>query len=39
MISPFAPHISEQLWEMLNNKEYVFNAKWPGICRGVNNKF
>lgn len=29
MISPFAPHICEQLWEMLSNEGYIFNAKWP----------
>ena len=29
MISPFAPHLSEELWEKLGYSTSVFNEKWP----------
>ena len=29
LLSPFAPHIAEELWEMLGHKETVFSAGWP----------
>lgn len=29
LLSPFAPHISEELWEKLGNKKSIFLAKWP----------
>jgi leucyl-tRNA synthetase len=29
LISPFAPHFSEELWESLGNKESIANASWP----------
>ncbi len=29
MISPFAPHLAEEMWELLGYKESVFNACWP----------
>lgn len=29
LLSPFAPHISEELWEKLGNKESIQNVKWP----------
>jgi leucyl-tRNA synthetase len=29
LISPFAPHFSEELWEALGNKGFVANASWP----------
>ncbi len=29
MLSPIAPHFSEELWELLGNKEGIFKAKWP----------
>ncbi len=29
LLSPFAPHLSEELWEISNNKKSVFNEKWP----------
>lgn len=28
-IAPFAPHLGEELWEMLGHKESVFQAEWP----------
>ncbi len=30
-LSPFAPHISEELWEILGNKESVTKASFPNI--------
>ncbi len=29
LLSPFAPHIAEELWEKLGNKESIFKEKWP----------
>lgn len=29
ILSPFAPHLSEELWERLGNKESIFKASWP----------
>jgi len=29
ILSPFAPHIVEELWGELGNKESVFKQKWP----------
>ena len=29
MLCPFAPHICEEIWEMLGNKELCSLAQWP----------
>ena len=29
MISPFAPHIAEEMWEKLGNSEMVSKSSWP----------
>ena len=29
LLAPFAPHLSEELWERLGNNTSVFEAKWP----------
>ncbi len=29
LLSPFAPHIVEELWELLGNSESIFKSKWP----------
>jgi len=29
MLSPFAPHIAEEIWEKLGHKEMVSLSKWP----------
>jgi len=29
LLSPFAPHISEELWQMLGNNESLTFSKWP----------
>lgn len=28
LLSPFAPHLSEELWQMIGHKESVFKNKW-----------
>jgi leucyl-tRNA synthetase len=29
LMSPFAPHLTEELWEQLGHTESVFDAGWP----------
>ncbi len=29
ILSPFAPHLSEELWEQMGNQGSVFDHKWP----------
>ena len=29
LLAPFAPHLSEELWEMLGHGESVFDQTWP----------
>ena len=29
IISPFAPHLAEELWEKLENKGSIFKSTWP----------
>jgi len=29
ILAPFAPHLSEELWEKLGNKNSIFKASWP----------
>ena len=29
MLAPFAPHVAEELWEMLGGRESVFRQPWP----------
>jgi leucyl-tRNA synthetase len=29
LLAPFAPHMAEELWQMLGNTESVFSAAWP----------
>lgn len=31
ILSPFAPHLSEELWERLGNKESIFLERWPSF--------
>ena len=31
MLSPFAPHIAEEMWEKLGHSEMVSQSKWPEI--------
>jgi leucyl-tRNA synthetase len=29
LLAPFMPHLAEELWEKLGNKESIFKASWP----------
>ncbi len=29
MLAPFAPHLSEELWQLLGGKECVYSQEWP----------
>jgi leucyl-tRNA synthetase len=29
MLSPFVPHFSDELWNKMGNKTYLFNEEWP----------
>ncbi len=29
MLAPYAPHIAEELWQVMGDKTSVFEAKWP----------
>jgi leucyl-tRNA synthetase len=29
MLAPIAPHFSEELWELLGNKDSILKASWP----------
>jgi leucyl-tRNA synthetase len=29
LLSPFAPHLTEELWHKLGNKSYILNEPWP----------
>ena len=29
ILSPFAPHITEELWDQLGHKDSIFKEKWP----------
>ena len=29
LLAPFAPHMAEEIWEELGNKDSVFRAGWP----------
>lgn len=31
IISPFAPHIAEELWSLLGNENSVFKDRWPNV--------
>ena len=35
MLSPFAPHIAEELWEKLGNSDLVSQSKWPSSSSDV----
>jgi leucyl-tRNA synthetase len=35
LLSPFAPHLSEELWEMLGNEDGVVAAGWPSFDEDV----
>ncbi len=35
LVSPFAPHIAEELWERLGHTESVFDAGWPAFDTAI----
>jgi len=35
LLSPFIPHIAEEMWEMLGNKPSVFKLEWPRYDEGL----
>src|SRR5207237_10443209 len=37
MISPFAPHTAEELWQMLGHAESLSRATWPAFDPAVAN--
>ncbi|MDO8603149.1 MAG: leucine--tRNA ligase [Candidatus Omnitrophota bacterium] len=38
LLAPFVPHIAEEMWEKLGNKESVFNAEWPECDKSALNQ-
>ncbi|MDH3657494.1 MAG: leucine--tRNA ligase [Nitrosopumilus sp.] len=39
MLSPFAPHIAEEMWEKLGNYEMVSKSRWPEVdTNGIDAK-
>jgi leucyl-tRNA synthetase len=35
MLSPFTPHLSEELWERMGHRDGVTKAGWPAFDEGV----
>ncbi|MFA5388462.1 MAG: leucine--tRNA ligase [Candidatus Omnitrophota bacterium] len=35
LLAPFVPHVAEEMWEKLGNKESIFKAKWPDYDRNA----
>jgi leucyl-tRNA synthetase len=35
LLSPFAPHLAQELWETLGHDEYVADQLWPTYDTGV----
>ncbi|MFZ3071646.1 MAG: leucine--tRNA ligase [Thermodesulfobacteriota bacterium] len=31
LLSPFAPHMTEELWELLGNRKRLYETPWPGF--------
>lgn len=31
ILSPFAPHLSEEIWQMMSHKESILKEKWPKV--------
>jgi len=38
MLSPFCPHITEELWENMKNKSCISNTEWPKITLKTSKK-
>jgi leucyl-tRNA synthetase len=40
ILSPFCPHISEEIWEKLGNKKFIILDSWPKVNeKKINEKF
>jgi leucyl-tRNA synthetase len=40
LLHPFCPHITEELWEKLGNKNFISLEKWPEVDeKKINDKF
>ncbi|MFH1640435.1 MAG: class I tRNA ligase family protein, partial [Candidatus Omnitrophota bacterium] len=35
LISPFAPHLAEEMWVLLGNKEGILRSQWPKYEAGL----
>ena len=35
LLHPFAPHITEELWEMLGNQRFILTSRWPEADRAL----
>jgi leucyl-tRNA synthetase len=35
LVAPFVPHIAEEMWEMMNEKESIFKASWPAYDKDM----
>jgi leucyl-tRNA synthetase len=35
MLSPFVPHITQELWEVMGNEEQLFRVSWPSYDPGL----
>ncbi|AJW71555.1 leucine--tRNA ligase [Nitrosopumilus adriaticus] len=35
MLSPFAPHVAEEMWAALGNNELVSKSAWPEFAKGL----
>jgi len=38
MINPMVPHIAEELWEFLNNKNFICYEEWPLVNKSIMQK-
>ncbi len=38
LMSPFAPHIAEELWSSMGRKESIFKSKWPVADEAILNR-
>jgi leucyl-tRNA synthetase len=38
LLSPFSPHISEELWESMGNKKNILEQKWPSWDEDIAKK-
>ncbi len=35
LLSPFVPHIAEEMWQKLGNKDSIFHLSWPDYERNA----